>query len=285
MIDAARLGRLGRRAYWSLRSRAGARPASNEEALSHLRGAQRQSGSRAAGVARMPWGDVEYTSIDVIVAQFDELFLRRHYAVCLEGDQPVIVDCGGNIGLSAIWFKQAYPRARVVVYEADPSLATTMARNLRRARLDDVSCQNVAVWTENGTVSFTPFGDDTGRISNEGGMRVPAIDLATHLPDRVDLLKIDIEGAEFPVLERLCESGAIARVSNLVAELHVTRGRTDAMLALLQRLRASGLEISMTAGVGPWIGLADTASPFDTIDRNNVFMILYAWRPRDRGPR
>lgn len=230
-------------------------------------------------MARLPWGNVEYGTLDVLVPQLEELFVRRLYSLRSYRAAPVIVDCGGNIGLSAIWFKQAYPDAKLTVYEADPSLAAVLDRNAKRAGFDDILVKNRAVWTASGEVQFAVTGSDTGKIVADGTTRVLAIDLATELPETVDLLKMDIEGAEFPVLRHLCHTRAIERVRNLVCELHVTRERTDDLIDILRMLRVEGMELSMTAGVGPWIGLAERSAPFETIDRSNVFMILYAWRP------
>jgi hypothetical protein len=104
------------------------------------------------------------------------------------------------------------------------------------------------------------------------------MDLSECLPECVDLLKLDIEGSEFQVLDRLCSTGKIQRVRRLVGEFHVWRDRTDDLLQTLARLRASGMQLSMKAAAVPWIGLADVAAPFEVIDRNHVLMEVFAWR-------
>ena len=65
-----------------------------------------------------PWGTVQYASASDLRGQFTEIFVQRHYAFQATAAEPVIVDAGGNIGMSAIWFKQTYPRDRMSVYEA-----------------------------------------------------------------------------------------------------------------------------------------------------------------------
>jgi hypothetical protein len=64
----------------------------------------------------------------------------------------------------------------------------------------------------------------------------------------------------------------------LVCEFHVWRERTDDLLEILKRLKASGMNLSMTAGAVPWIGLANEEAPFEVIKQKHVLMEVYAWR-------
>jgi FkbM family methyltransferase len=252
-------------------------PSSGHEVMASLRALQRRLGPASQGVFRFAWGDLEYTKLGAVIAQFEEIFVQRQYAFSSKTTSPVIVDCGGNIGLSAIWFKQAYPDSRLTVYEADPRLHNMLQRNLQRAGVTDIAVHHRAVWTEDTWVSFDDAGDDAGRIDSTGRLKVPAIDLVHELPARVDLLKMDIEGSEYVVLDRLCQTGAIDRVARLVCEFHVTRERTGDLLSTLGRLKEAGMELSMTAHLTSWTGSARLASPFHVVDQNNVFMIVYAW--------
>ena len=230
-------------------------------------------------------GAIWHTSILASLrSQFEEIFVGHQYAFTPERPDPVIVDCGGNIGLSAIWFKLRYPRCELTVYEADVDLAGLVRDNLTRAGFDDVDVRPEAVWIAAETVGFRKTGYDSGRVAVDGSTAVPAIDLADCLPDRVDLLKLDIEGAEFPVLDRLCQTGAIGRVRQLICEFHVWRDRTDSLLRTLGRLRASGMQVSMSAAAVPWLGPASEEAPFEAIQRNHVLMEVFAWQSNGFRP-
>ena len=115
-----------------------------------------------------------------------------------------------------------------------------------------------------------------GELSQESPTTCPAIDLSERLPTTVDLLKLDIEGAEFPVMSRLCH---IQRVRRLICEFHVWRDKTDDLLRTLSQLRASGMQFSMKAATVPWIAMADIEAPFEVIKGNQVLMEVFAWRP------
>ena len=115
-------------------------------------------------------------------------------------------------------------------------------------------------------------------VSANGAVQVRSIDLALHLPARVDLLKLDVEGAEYSIIRRLSETGAIARVQNLVAEFHIKRSDLDDCVASLRLLREAGMQVTFKAEIGTWLGDADQASPFETIAKKQVLAEVYAWR-------
>src|SRR5215203_998957 len=56
------------------------------------------------------------------VASYSEIFKRGIYRFETQSDSPVIIDCGANIGLSVIYFKRLFPAARIIAFEADPSV-------------------------------------------------------------------------------------------------------------------------------------------------------------------
>ena len=226
-----------------------------------------------------PWGPVEYRSASVLRGQFTEIFADRHYAFLPSHPHPVIIDAGGNIGMSAIWFQQNYPLADITVYEADPDLIPIIIKNLAAAHLPNIHLHHAAVWTSNGSVSFNNAGLDQGAVTSSGAIQVPSIDLASHLPPHVDLLKLDIEGAEYPLIQHLCATGAIHKVQRLVAEFHLQRHEIDRFLLSLSQLRAAGMEVSLTAALGPWLGDAPLPSPFEIVAHHQGLVEVYAWRP------
>jgi len=270
-----------RHACWRIRDALGLPPAHDAETRFRLR--QRADGRPTpawqAGSFRFGWGHLHYVHAGQLRSQFEEIFVRRQYAFTSDRPDPVIVDCGGNIGLSAIWFKLTYPRCHLTVFEADSDLAQLSLGNLKRAGFEDVQVHHAAVWIAHETVAFRKTGDDSGRVEPNGSATCPAVDLSECLPERVDLLKLDVEGAEFAVLDRLCETGTIRRVRHLICEFHVWRDKTGDLLRTLAKLRANGLELSMTAAPVPWIGLADEDAPFENVRRNHVLMEVFAWQP------
>ena len=270
------LGYFSRKVYWRLRLIVGATCASDQEIQYRLN--RLPLDTRPGSTFQFPWAVLQYVSASDLRGQFTEIFVQRHYAFRTTQKEPVIIDAGGNVGMSAIWFKQTYPNSKIMVYEADPALAALLSRNLSSAKITGVDVQNAAVWDQDGTVSFDNRGQDKGMVSARGSVQVRSVDLALHLPARVDLLKLDVEGAEYAIIRRLVETGMIDRVQNLVAEFHIKRSDFDACVASLRLLREAGMQVTFKAEIGTWLGDADQASTFDTIARKQVLAEVYAWR-------
>ena len=264
--------------WWWARARLGKTPATEDETWLRLRAKWNGRAGKGKKIFKFPWGELQYLDYGQMLGQFRDIFLRKNYSFRAATKSPTIVDCGGNIGLSAIWFKKTYPGCELTVYEASPAISEVLQNNLEGAGLGDVVMRNKAVWIHNGMIGFEANGPDSGKLSKNSAAQVSAIDLASELPERVDLLKLDIEGAEYPVLNRLCETGAIDRIQAVVAEFHVWRSHIDEMLGALKRIRDAGMMVSFAAEPCPWIGSAARRSPFEAIGDFEMLMMVYGWR-------
>jgi len=179
----------------------------------------------------------------VIVGDAGELAVLHAVLVDEEyaDDRPppdVVVDLGANAGFATLFFKRRYPHARVVAVEADPRAYARLVQNV--GTLEGVTTFHCAVAAEDGTMPFycsplSSIGSSLDRRS-PGDEEVPieALTLSSLL-DRsgvahVDLLKIDVEGAEAAVLP----TAPLARITEIVGELHYDRpGVTAAAMRAL----------------------------------------------------
>ena len=149
----------------------------------------------------------EYSDAMSAWPQWDDIFVHRTLAFETTAREPRILDCGANIGLASIYFKQRYPDARITAFEADPALAAICRRNVAANGAASVDVRDTAVWVGDGSIEFVCEGADSGAVASlrptvSGPMAfVPAVRLRDWLNEPVDLLKLDIEGAELPVLE------------------------------------------------------------------------------------
>ena len=127
----------------------------------------------------------------------------------------VVIDVGANIGQYTLIAAQiAGPSGRIFAFEPDPVNAATLERSIRRNRFDDrVELLRVAVAAKAGKAAFVVQSDRTRSglcahgTTDDGRMkaihvRTLALDdfLEERGLDRLDFLKIDVEGADLDVL-------------------------------------------------------------------------------------
>jgi FkbM family methyltransferase len=270
-----------RNLVWGARHLIGAPPRDAKETLARLSWIARRQPRYTAGHFQFSFGDLRYRDALVLKYQYREIFVERDYDFVCSHDAPVILDCGGHIGLSVIWFKQRYPQSRVTVFEADPTTAEVLASNTNVVKLKDVEIIQAAVWNQSGIVSFANDGADAGRIDNRAGQQeVRSVRLADFIREPVDLLKLDIEGAEYSVVSDLSESGKIQLVRRLICEIHSRPEDRDQIAALLSALVQSGFKISFNhARSAPDLRGDAEPTPFVAVPDGKCLLHLYAWRP------
>jgi FkbM family methyltransferase len=169
-----------------------------------------------ATTVRLRW---RTSDIDVL----DQVFVDREYDLPYTFSTPsVVVDAGANIGLTSLFFAERYPSATIVAIEPDLANFTLLEANV--ASQPNVVPICAALWHEHAGVTLEdpglgPWGI-RARPSEPGEIEVATVTME-ELCDRygnIDLLKIDIEGAERNVL---AESSAwIGRVESIAIELH-----------------------------------------------------------------
>ncbi len=235
------------------------------------------------GSCRFPFGTYRYADALVLYFQYYELFRGRCYDFEVTRAQPVIVDCGGNIGMSVARFKQLAPGAQITVYEADPQVAALLAGNVNACGFQDVTVRQVAVAARWGKLRFKADGLDGGSLQGSGEentIEVPAVRLAEVLPETVDLLKLDIEGAEFEVIPDLIRSGASNRIQRIVAELHPSSRYPAQTAQLLSLLGDAGFQVAIgNARSAPDLSGSPQLTPFAALPDGRHLLHLYAWKP------
>lgn len=156
-----------------------------------------------------------------------EIFLDEPYAVPSDWRAGVetIVDLGANIGLATLFLNRCFPRARFICVEPDPANARLLQDNLSPL-IGRATVVEGAASDRPGEGAFDDGGQTWGGRLVEGGgrpVRCYGMDeLLARTPGRIDLLKVDIEGAEARLF---AAPGAwIERVGAILIELHPPYG-------------------------------------------------------------
>jgi len=198
------------------------------------------------GTIRMTDYQLQYSDLLSFCPQWEDIFVKRTLEFRTGRATPRILDCGANVGLATLYFKRRYPAARITAYEADPAIFSMLDSNLRVNGANDVERVHAAVWTREGSLTFRCEGSDSGMIETLPGAvagratAVPSIRLHDIITcgEPIDLLKLDIEGAEDAVLED-CEP-VLDRVRALVIDLHEFDPLTRQAPRVLERLTRAG---------------------------------------------
>lgn len=156
------------------------------------------------------------------IAVLEDTFLRGHYGFALADEPEVIVDAGAHIGLVTVLFANLYPNCRIISIEPDSDNFKLLCANTEG--YGNVMKVNAALWFERASLEISNPGDENWAYrfsaSNDGPFQ--ALTVSQIMEDfgvnRIDLLKIDIEGAEKKVMEH--SSGWIDSVDAVVVELH-----------------------------------------------------------------
>jgi FkbM family methyltransferase len=163
---------------------------------------------------------------------FSEILLDVQYDCDLPIRPKVIIDAGANIGLTSLFYVQKYPQ--VMIFAIEPE-----ASNFEMLRENTVSYPNIiairaALWNKNCDLDIVDPGDGfwdffsfrtsmpeaTGTHSKRRLIRGLTLDclMKDNGIEYIDLLKVDIEGAEKEVFES--PAGWIDRVGAVAVELH-----------------------------------------------------------------
>jgi FkbM family methyltransferase len=189
------------------------------------------------------------------LSAYHEIFEKQAYRFPASTPEPYIIDGGANIGLSVIFFKQLYPASRIVAFEPDPRIFAVLERNLQAFGLSDVTAIRGALWSAETTLTFAPDGADAGRILQVGGAGrevsggdttiIRALRLRNYLDEDVDLLKLDIEGAETDVLVDCFDR--LHRVRRLFVEYHSFVEQPQRLHELIALLAKAGFRLHVHA--------------------------------------
>lgn len=136
----------------------------------------------------------------------------------------VIVDLGGNIGTFAMEMQRMFPTAHITSYEPHPGNCSMFSMNAPKAKLIQKAASG-----KTGVVHLENNSNYVGlQVIDKGGIEVAAESLDDILKDfkKVDLLKIDIEGSEYPVLNNASEA-TLAKVDRILMETHDIPGFDD----------------------------------------------------------
>lgn len=183
----------------------------------------------------------------IFLSLFEDMFLNDEYYVQLPKN-PHIIDLGSEVGISVCYFKSIYPNAQIEAFEPDPASYKLFTKNIEDNAMKKVITYNVALANTVGSMPFYIDSSVDGSLTmslfakrQQKKIVVKVDRLSRYIKQKVHLLKMDIEGAEFDVLSDLTHSKKIDLVENMIIEYHhhinVNKNNLSRLLALLENAR------------------------------------------------
>jgi FkbM family methyltransferase len=169
---------------------------------------------------------------------YQGIFILGEYGT-LQGNPRTIIDAGAHIGLASVYLATRFPDAEIVVIEPNDGNFAVLERNL--GGRSNVRLHRGGLWSHKTTLEIENPADSGWEFRLRDGHGVEAFTVdelaARYSFNRIDLLKIDIEGAEVEVLSTA--AAWISRVNTLAIELH-DRFRPGCRAALDTAIRGQG---------------------------------------------
>ena len=211
--------------YTSLRHLANARAVISKEGWSTWFNFRNLNGSPASLKLRSLIHPFHIRRIPSHVDGIIQNVLRGEYDALLQSRDPVsIIDAGSFIGDLACHWATRFPTARIITLEPNrDNFAFALTNTAPYA--PHITLLNAGLWSHpcHLSVSGSEMGSQVTETPLPTHNSILAVDVPTLMADyqfdQIDILKLDIEGAEQVVLGTSCESW-IGHVGELVVEMH-----------------------------------------------------------------
>lgn len=161
---------------------------------------------------------------------FGEIFVRNQYFVGNINNSATIIDCGSNIGLSALYFSIMYPLAKIICFEPDVNAFNLLNNNVMQNNLTDRISINLAAVSnrdqKSDFYSALTNGDLRMSLYPERSKGKKVVINCVSLPIIFKrnkgqfILKMDVEGSEKEILKSLFETKTIDRCDSIIFECH-----------------------------------------------------------------
>lgn len=194
---------------------------------------------------------------------FDEIFIKNEYFIKTNNESPVIFDCGANIGMATIFFKWLYPKSIVYSFEPDKETFEILKKNISQNNIKDVYIYNVAITNNKGRTDFF-IGEEPGslgmsalpnRMKDTKLTKVNTISLSSFIKrekiNKIDLLKMDIEGSEDVVIKDLSDSDEINKINEILLEYHHNIGRKSNLGNFINMLEKNNFDYQLSSNNVP----------------------------------
>ena len=157
---------------------------------------------------------------------FEKIFVYGEYDVLLTTKPKFIIDAGANVGYASVLFANRYPDAKIIAVEPEEENFNLLKQNT--VAYPNVTCMQCGVWSrdtylkiENPLAQHWAFRVVETDCPKDSFLSVTLTSLLRNANmDRIDLLKIDVEGAELEIFSAVDCAKWLDRTDVILIELH-----------------------------------------------------------------
>ena len=183
------------------------------------------------------------------ITVFYQVFFQNSYNFDYSSYVNVIIDCGANIGLSAIFYAHHFPEAIIIAVEPENSNFEMLVRNCRPYK--NIIPVQAGVWNKNTNLRLVNPTDQpwemqveevTGQKSDIEAVSIPYLIQEYNL-NKIDILKIDIEGSEKELFDANTDNW-LPYTKILIIELHdhLRKGASQSFIKAISNYEFSMLK-------------------------------------------
>lgn len=181
------------------------------------------------------------TDFDIV----NEVFINRSYGFEFLDSDYVVIDMGMNVAIASLYFAKKFNIKRVYGFEAFPDTYKQALANIAlnpQEMKDKIVAENFALSDKNEKKMVSVSAEETGWRNifseDESKRKVEMVcrDAGEVVKDILDkhnekiVLKIDTEGAEFPIFKALDRVGCFERIDVIMMEYHGDSGKLISVL-------------------------------------------------------
>ncbi len=163
---------------------------------------------------------------------FAEIFRDEIYTLPCGFTPATIMDIGGNIGIASIYFAIRYPKATIHIFEPVPANLEILKLNIESNSMRNIIIHPYGLGQQDdelicSTENAGAFGNYTAmkvanHVSGGNSVKIPIRNINSVLSEiglsRIDLIKMDCEGAELDLFRSLDDK--LNNIEVFVGELH-----------------------------------------------------------------
>lgn len=230
---------------------------------------------RQKGIVKFGKYNLEYPDSLSLYFEYKDIFKNRIYHFISRKLSPVIIDAGGYIGMSVLYFKSVYPRAKITVFEPDPNNFLILEKNIKNNGIKNIKLINAGIGKTDAIVDFFVDGADGSSILKNSDnfkadkVKAKIVKLSKYINSPVDLLKMNIEGAESEVFEEI--KNKLHFVRQIIFEYHAFYNLPQKLGKILRILDRHGFRYVVTDATS-----AKIPTPLNLQEKYRYFNLIYA---------